>query len=73
MFNEALGLLINAKDNVFEAEKMTAANYAGNEENLAIQKKAMAIYSEKTGLKASTRRLYDLALKLYVEKYGGKK
>ena len=67
-----MNLIAEADQSVFEAEKMTAATYSGLGENIAIRDAAIAIYEEKTGLKASTRRLYDLGISLYLEKHSNK-
>lgn len=69
MFNDALQLVIDANEDVFESEKMTTATYSGCVENTDIRDLAIKKYESMTGLKASTRRLYDLAIKLYLEMF----
>ena len=69
MFNDSLQLVIDANEEVFEAEKMTTTTYSGCVENTDIAKKAAEKYEVATGLKASTRRLYDLAIGLYLNKF----
>jgi hypothetical protein len=69
LFNESLKLLIDASDEDFIDEKLTTASYSENEESLAIKAQAERVYESKTGLKPTSRKLYDMALRLYIKKY----
>lgn len=72
VFNEALQLVIDADGSVFEAEKIESATYSGSKENTDIRDLAAKRYKELTGLKANSRRLYDLAIGLYLKKFDKK-
>lgn len=69
IFNTALKLMIDASDDVFAGEKMTAASYSGSVENNKILELATKKYESIVGVKGNTRRVFDLAFKLYVEKF----
>jgi len=69
LFNASLKLLIHANDEDFKEEILTTASYSETSESLAIKEKAEQTYESKTGLKPTSRKLYDMAIGLFIKKY----